>query len=42
VGVETVDIGRENWAGEEKEGEVEVPQLLTTPSNVFDQKQLRG
>jgi hypothetical protein len=42
VGVEAVDIGRENGAGEGKEGEVEVPYLLARPSNVFDQKQLRG
>jgi hypothetical protein len=38
VGVEAVDIRRENGVGEGKEGEVEVPHLLARPSNVFDQK----
>jgi hypothetical protein len=33
-----MDIRRENRVGEGKEGEVEVPYLLTRPSNVFNQK----
>jgi hypothetical protein len=45
VGVKAVDIqtreqGKERQGG--KKGEVEILHLLTTPSNVFNQKQLRG
>jgi hypothetical protein len=29
-------------AGEVKEGEVEIPYLLTTPSNIFNQKTIAG
>jgi hypothetical protein len=42
VGIEAIDIRRENGIGEGKEGEVEVPHLLARPSNVFNPKQLRG
>lgn len=38
VGVEAVDIERDNGMAEGKEGEVEVPHLLARPSNVFDQE----
>jgi hypothetical protein len=37
-----MDIRRENRVGEGRKGELEVPHLLARPSNVFDQKRLRG
>lgn len=36
VGVEAVDIRREDRVAEGKEGGVEVPHLLARPSNVFN------